>query len=744
MQDFFATCPKGIEQLLARELADLGCDQVRETVAGVSFRTDMVTACRVCLWSRLANIVLVPVHRFAAETADELYQGVKAVDWLSYLSPRGTLWVDFSGTSQALRNTQFSAQKVKDAIVDRLRDSTGERPSIDRERPDLVVNVRLSNGQAIVNLDMCGESLHRRGYRVDTVKAAMKENLAAALLLRADWPVIAGRGGALIDPMCGSGTLLIEAGMIAADIAPGLWRAQSTTRRFAFAAWPEFPAPEWQTLVDEAVGRRSLGLKKTLPDIFGYDDNLMAIRATERNLLAAGLADHVVVRKKPLSEFARPTHKTLTPGLVISNPPYGERLSDETSLQPLYRNLGDALKRDFTGWQAAVFTGNPALGKNMGLRSWKKYRLFNGPLPAELLLFDVKPDYFVQAGPATPVVDASSEQEVAPASALPADGAALSEGAQMVANRLRKNAKAMKSWRNKQAVECYRLYDADLPEYAAAVDVYRNLDDGLDYFHVQEYAAPKTVDAGKAEQRLNDFLHALVVTFDLRAEQVSVKQRRRTRGREQYEAGDQDPFAQMFRVREGPASFWVNLQTYLDSGLFLDHRPLRRLVAERAPGKRVLNLFCYTASITVQAVLGGAASSVSVDMSKTYIRWARRNFELNGIDAKKHQLVQEECQAWLKACRQGFDIIILDPPSFSNSKRMEGVLDIQRDHVALIKRCMDLLDNKGSLFFSNNLRTFKLAQEALEGYSVRDISADTLDPDFRRNPKIHRCWEITR
>ena len=742
MQDFFATCPKGIEQLLAHELTGLGCTAVRETVAGVSFQAGRATAFRVCLWSRLANLVLIPVHRFAAETADDLYRGVKAVDWQDLLAPTGTLRVDFNGTSDALRNTQFSAQKVKDAIVDRIREATGSRPGVDKQNPDLVVNCRLANGQVVLNLDMCGESLHRRGYRIDTVKAAMKENLAAALLVRAGWPAIAEQGGALIDPMCGSGTLLIEGAMIAADIAPGFWRTQTAGRRFAFEAWPDFPATEWRALVDEAVGRRSLGLKKGLPDIFGYDEHVLAVRATERNLQAAGLAAQVAVRKKSLADFSQPTHKTLQPGLVITNPPYGERLSDEQSLIPVYRRLGDVLKSDFSGWQAAVFTANPALGKQMGLRARKKYRLFNGALPAELLLFDVTGEYVVRAGPQAREPGPGTRQEK-PVADFPDTAQPLSEGAQMVANRLRKNVRALKSWREKNAVDCYRLYDADLPEYAAAIDIYHNLGDDRDYFHVQEYAAPKSVDPGKAQDRLNDLIHALVTTFGLAPGQVSVKQRRRTRGSDQYQAADGDPFGNMFPVREGPARLLVNLENYLDSGLFLDHRPLRRRVAGVANGKRMLNLFCYTASITVQAALGGAAGSVSVDMSNTYIQWARKNFRLNNLDEKKHVLVQEDCLAWLKACRQGFDLIVLDPPSFSNSKRMEGVLDIQQDHVALIKRCMDLLAPTGCLYFSNNLRSFKLDEASLASYRIHDISAQTIDRDFQRNPKIHRCWEIT-
>lgn len=752
-QDFFATCPKGVEQLLARELSNLACDQVRETVAGVSFNTDMATAYRVCLWSRLANLVLVPLDKFAVTTADDLYQGVKCIDWVSHLNPEGRLWIDFSGTSDELRNTQFAAQKVKDAIVDRIREASGTRPSIDRDNPDLVVSVRLNKGQVTVNLDMCGESLHRRGYRSDTVKAPLKENLAAALLVRAGWPEMAMQGGTLIDPMCGSGTLLIEAAWIAADVAPGLMRANDPERQFAFECWPNFQSKLWDDIKQEADARMASGFQKPLPDIFGYDENVLAVRSTERNLQVAGLENWVSVRKKSLAEFTKPTHKTLAEGLLISNPPYGERLSDEQSLQPLYQRLGAVLKSDFVGWRGAIFTANPALGKTMGLRAAKKYKFFNGALPTELLLFDVRDEYFVQSthpstltsktllGNTTANDERTSPNDPLEVSFLDVQRP-LSEGGQMVSNRLRKNWKTMRSWCEQNQVSCFRLYDADLPEYAAAIDVYRNIEDGNDYFHVQEYAAPKTINPDAAQQRFADLLHALVVTFELAAYQLSVKQRKRNKGSEQYQALTDNPFADMLQVQEYQARFWVNLWAYLDSGLFLDHRSLRRIINEHAAEKSVLNLFCYTSSVTVQAIRGGARSSVSVDMSNTYIQWSRKNFQINDVDERKHQLIQEDCLVWLKSCRQPFDIIVLDPPSFSNSKRMQDVLDIQRDHVTLIKRCMELLTPGGCLYFSNNLRSFKLDVEQLQKFSIKDISEKTIDRDFQRNPKIHRCWEI--
>lgn len=729
-QHFFATCPKGLEALLRDELTALGADDLRETIAGVSFTGELALALKVCLWSRMANKVLLPVAKFAAANADDLYRGICDIDWSEHLAADGSLWIDFSGTGRELRNTQFAAQKVKDAIVDQLRTPVGSRPSVSKDDPDLTVNVRLNKEQVTVNIDLCGHSLHRRGYRADSVKAPLKENLAAALLLRAGWPDLAEQGLPLIDPMCGSGTLLLEAAFIAADIAPGLAR-----RQFAFERWLPFIAlaTTWQQLKAEAEQRKTEGLQKSLPDIIGYDQDVLAVRASERNIAAAGLGQWIKVWRKSLLDFKRPTHKTLPPGLLITNPPYGERLNDEGALVPLYRRLGEVLKSDFVGWRAAVFTGNPKLGKVMGIRSHKKYKLFNGAIATELLLFDVSENYFVSergSGPA--ILDTAPSFDARQP---------LSPGAQMVANRLQKNKKQLAPWLREHAngddiIECYRLYDADIPEYAAAVDVYG------DYYHVQEYAPPKSVDPDAAARRFEEIIHALVVSCEVTPDHVSIKQRKRLRGNDQYQALTDDPFAQMLEVREGPARLWVNLWAYLDTGLFLDHRPLRRRVAALAQGKRFLNLFCYTASVTVQAIRGGAAGSVSVDLSNTYLQWARRNFKLNDVDERKHRLVQADCFAWLKACREPFDIILLDPPTFSNSKRMDGVLDVQRDHVALICRCMELLSPGGKLFFSTNLRRFKLDNEALIKYEVKDISKETIDRDFQRSPKIHRCWEI--
>ncbi len=611
-----------------------------------------------------------------------------------------------------------------------MRTHTGERPSIQRDQADLSISVRLAKDQAVINIDLTGVSLHKRGYRVNSVIAPMKENLAAALLIRSGWPTPCGKeeGSStsshvpLIHPMCGSGTLLIEAAMMAADIAPNILR-----KHFAFERWKKHDESLWKSVKAEAIERKKKGLEKHLPEIRGYDENSAAVRASEHNVMAASLENVIHVMKKPLDELKKPTHADFSHGLLLTNPPYGERLGEHQALMPLYRQLGNILKSEFNGWQAGVFTGNPDLAKNMGLRSKKKYKLFNGTIPSELLLFDVTEEWFARHNEAKNLYGKNADTRE--------PRHHLSAGAQMVANRLKKNRKKLEKWARKENVNCYRLYDADLPEYSAAIDVYG------DYIHVQEYAAPKTIDERQADQRFLDLQKAVVVELGIDDDHLSVKQRKRNRGKDQYERLENDPFAKMFTVNEKGATFWVNLWSYLDTGVFLDHRLVRQKISELVPRKRFLNLFCYTAPATVQAALAGASSSISVDLSKTYLRWADKNFTANRL-GKNHELIQADCFNWLKECREAFDVILLDPPSFSNSKRMDGVLDVQRDHVGLIKRCMDLLNPGGTLIFSTNLRSFKIDSEKLSDYDIDNVSRQTIDIDFERNQKIHQCFLI--
>lgn len=720
---FFASCPKGLETLLLEELKSLGADKAKETVAGVYFDGPLEIGYRSCLWSRLANRILMPLATTICRNVDELYDGVKSIEWDQHLSLDGTFAIDFSGSLPGLKHDHFAALKAKDAVADYFTERMGRRPNVDRDAPDIRINVRVSKGKLVTSIDMSGDSLHRRGYRQAGGAAPLKENLAAAILLRADWPGVAARGGALLDPMCGSGTLLIEGALMMADIAPGLLRTY-----WGFKGWLGHDEKRWQSLVQEAIERRDVSLARQWPEIRGYDASPKAIDIAEENIEAAGLTGRVRVIRKELARFAKPTHNVIDQGLVVTNPPYGERLGDEASLVHLYRNLGQTLRREFQGWTAAVFTGNPDLGKQMGLRSNKQYQLFNGAIASKLLTFKIEPEYFVNDPSRSAELPVSEEGNARLTMEL------LPAGAQMFANRLRKNHKQLQKWLKKNDISCYRLYDADMPEYAVAVDYYEG------WVHVAEYAAPSKVDPDAAEQRLQEVMAAIPVALEIDPKYVVLKQRSRQKGTSQYRKHDDSN--EFFEVREGQAKLLVNIKDYIDTGLFLDHRPVRQAIAEKAKGNRFLNLFCYTATASVHAALAGATFTDSVDLSATYLEWANRNLALNGFSDTAHRTIRADVLEWLKTCSNQYDLILLDPPTFSNSKKMTDTLDVQRDHVQLIKDSMNLLSRDGLLIFSNNQRKFELDEQSLTLYDIENKTDWSIDKDFQRSRKIHQCYFI--
>ncbi len=719
LNTYFATCPKGLESLLLDELNGLGAEKVKETVAGVFFEGPLLMAYRTCLWSRLANRILMPIANVDCHNADDLYEGVKSVDWDQHLTVDGTFAIDFSGSLRDINHSHFGALKAKDGIADYFTEKYQRRPNVDTDNPDIRVNIRVAKSRLIVSIDLSGDSLHKRAYRLSGGRAPLKENLAAAILLRADWPGIAAQGGALLDPMCGSATLLIEGALMVGNIAPGLMRQQ-----WGFDSWLGHDANGWSQLVEEAEALEQAAKNRQWPEIRGYDADPRAIENADENIDRAGLNGYVRVLRKELSRFVKPTHAEIDRGLVITNPPYGERLGEESSLIHLYRHLGQRLKTEFVGWKAAVFTGNADLGKQMGLRSNKQYQLFNGAIPSKLLNFDIDEASFIH--------DRSREVGAPIEKKTVAD---LSEGARMFANRITKNKKNLAKWLKKNDVGCYRLYDADMPEYSVAVDYYEG------WIYVAEYAPPAKIDPAAAESRLNEVLAALPVALGVPNKNIVLKQRNRQKGTSQYRK--QQDSGEFFEVKEGQATFLVNIKDYLDTGLFLDHRPVREHIAEAAKGQRFLNLFCYTATASVHAALGGATFTDSVDLSTTYLDWAKKNIALNGLSETSNRLVQADVREWLKETDQKYDLILLDPPTFSNSKKMEGVLDIQRDHVELINDAMKLLTRDGQLIFSNNQRRFVLDDEALDAYTIENKTDWSFDKDFQRSKKLHQCWFIT-
>ncbi len=716
MLTLFASCPKGVESLLAAELKELGASDVAETVAGVSFAGNLELAYKTCLWSRLASRILLRIGEIDSSDKHLLYQGIQSFDWDEHLDQGSSLRVDFNGATPDITHTRFGSQFVKDAIVDQLRDRHGWRPSVSNSNPDLRINVHARDKRVFVAIDLSGQSLHERGYRLEAGEAPLKENLAAAILYRAGWPEVARQGGTLLDPMCGSGTLLIEGAMMAADIAPGLLRL-----RYGFDKWMGHVPKLWLSVLEEARERRTAGLSAMKSTIIGYEGLPKIVGRARANLQRAGLSKLVTIQQQELANLEVDTG--IEPGLVIANPPYGERMGDETSLVYLYKHLGEKLKQQTPGWQAGIFTSSQALARSLGMGPKKSYTLFNGTLSCKLFLYDIRERQPDQPGKAKP-------ESAQPAAVFKAS----TPGGEMFANRLRKNLRLMGKWVKKEGIECYRLYDADMPEYAVAVDIYK------DWVHVQEYAAPKSIDEDKARQRLLEALEVIPGVLGIPEKQVVFKRRERQSGKRQYEKLEQS--GDMLEVKEGLCRLLVNLRDYLDTGLFLDHRKMRLRIAREAEGKDFLNLFCYTGTATIHAAVGGAASTTSVDLSNSYLGWARKNLLLNGLVDRKHRLEQADCVEWLKQEKRQYDLIFMDPPTFSNSKRMRDVFDIQEVHVELINLAMARLRKGGVLYFSNNFRRFQLADELSQQFKVEEMTASTIDRDFQRRPGIHRCWCI--
>ncbi len=735
---WLASCAKGIEPLLANEISQLGGVVERETHLGVIWRGDLEVAYRVCLWARMANRILLPLHESDVGNIDEMYEQTCQVDWPALFSVGSSFRVDFFGRTQFVNNTQFGAQKIKDAIVDRFRDETGVRPTVEKNS-DLRIEAQLRKGKLFLYYNFSGSGMHRRGYRLQPGLAPLKETLAAAVLVRSGWPGQAAENHHLIDPMCGSGTLVIEAGMMAADIAPGLNRQQH-----GFEHWRGHDRKLWLSLVEEARTRRTAGLEKMTSRLYGFDIDARQLEAATANLERSGLADKVHLERRAIDQLRVQKEVIQTGGLVVCNPPYGERLSELPQLAPVYQEFQDAT-RQLSEWRLAVFTGNTDLARSIRRPLDKQYNFVNGQIATKLLVFGAADERSAQV----------------PASKIRGPVEAF-------ANRLTKNLKPLRKWAKRENIHCYRVYDQDLPEYAVAIDVYTDVSaqspDRSQWLHVQEYAPPKTVDEGRAERRLLDVLAVLPEVAGIPPEHVILKRRERQSGRKQYEkqSASRQP-THTFPVREGQVTVQVNLKDYLDTGLFLDHRPTRLGIAHRAaamPGMRFLNLFCYTATASVHAAQAGARCT-SVDMSRTYLNWGRDNFRLNQLDPSEHAFVQEDCLQWLKACREQYDLIFMDPPTFSNSKRMDSVLDIQRDYIDLIQDAIRCLAPGGTLIFSTNLRKFVLDADALsaacspqpsaleatgepESLHVRNVSKQSVPQDYARRPNIHHCFHITR
>ena len=717
---FLATCPAGVGVYLAQELEGLGAQQIVERPVGVSFEGGVGLGYRACLWSRMANRIILQLGAAPASSGDELYEATRGIDWTAHLGANGSLLVDFAGRSADIRNAQFGAQRIKDAIVDQFREKGLGRPSVDLKQPDVRVSARLSKGRLILGIDLSGESLHRRGYRLDGGVAPLRENIAAAALWAAGWPERSQRGEALLDPMCGSATLLLEGALMALDRAPGLSR-----QRFGFHGWVGYDEDQWRAVCSDAE-ERAVAVPANQLEIRGYDGDMQAVRRCQDNIGRLGLEDIVRIRCKDLAMVSRPTHRDLSRGVLVTNPPWGERMGQRDALPHLYNALGERMSEEFDNWLAVVLTSELSLGKALGLRANKRHRFHNGRLDLHCLQFQLGAENRFRT------LQQEAERGSEGQSTVPR---VLSQGGQMVANRLRKNLKRLTPWLRREDVTCYRVYDADIPEYAAAIDVYEGR------LHIAEYAAPKEIPEQKAAERFAQLVEGAREVFEVGAAgEIAVKQRLRQKGRDQYQR--LETTRERIVVREGRVKALVNLHDYLDTGLFLDHRPLRAWLGRDASGGHFLNLFSYTGVATLHAALGGATTSTSIDSSATYLEWFKANLALNGLSDRQHRGVRADVRDWLSEETRTYDLIMVDPPSFSNSKG-QADFDVQRDHFSLLELAMARLSDGGVLYFSTNHRKFVLDLAVQQTWQVQDVTQGSIPEDFSRNHRIHACWRLT-
>lgn len=701
--EWFFACPQFIEPLLADELLSLGAEQAKIGYSGVQAWGDLSFAYRALIWSRLASRATLQLAQGFGKDKAELSELIKTIPWAEHLRIDGSFKVRFSGLNDDISHTQFGAQWVKDQIVDLLRTPDGQRPHISAN-PDLMVSVNLHKGKASIGIDLNQKGLHQRGYRDPEAYYAFHENLAAAVLIRAGWleliksdlPVVC-----LLDPLCGAGEFITEAALMAFDLAPGLLRGATVAQR-----WLKHDADLYSELLIEARERQQAGLAK---------EERFRFIAAERDQakLATAQSDWSALNL-PAAQWLNQAPKQLEfasfqadRGLLLCQFPFDPE-QNSLAWRSAYSEFGKASAQLASQFQGALFAPAAAPLAFTDLFYSKTYRFLNGREEYQLWTLD---KVVQKAKPTTWI-------------------------AEDFANRIEKNLRKLKGFIQRGQTNAYRIYDADIPEYAVAVDRY------ADWLQVQEYAPPASIDEKTAQQRLDQVLITLAEVLKVPANQIVLKQRKRQKGLEQYER--QAQAGQSLVVHEHGLRFKVNLSDYLDTGLFLDHRPMRLWMQQQAKGKSVLNLFCYTGAVSVHAAAGGASRVDSVDLSSTYLAWAEDNFQLNHLQLNpyKYRTIRANAVEWLAACKQHYDLIFLDPPTFSNSKRMQEVFDVQRDHLALLNSAMQVLAKDGTLIFSNNFRKFKLDPIIQERYSVEDYRLRSIPEDFQRDMKIHGCWLI--
>ncbi|MEM1228681.1 MAG: bifunctional 23S rRNA (guanine(2069)-N(7))-methyltransferase RlmK/23S rRNA (guanine(2445)-N(2))-methyltransferase RlmL [Planctomycetota bacterium] len=739
---FLATTAFGLEAITRRELEALGITAKIQGAGRIAFDGDIATMQQASLWLRTADRVLLRVAEFPAADFDALFETTRSIPWGQWIPGDASFPVTGRSIQSTLSSVPACQRAVKRAIVDALRRDHGQ-VTLPETGASYKVDVSLLKDLVTLTIDTTGPSLHRRGYRTDIRRAPLKETLAAALVMLTFWKP----ERPLLDPFCGSGTIPIEAAMIGRNMVPG------RNRHYAFMDWPSFDQDSWDSMTCEADAK---ALPKLPERLIGRDIDPAALVAARDNAERAGVIGDVHFEPGDM----RSTRSQRRFGCLVTNPPYGIRLGHDDDLDDTYRAIPDVLRRLPT-WSSYFLTAYPDFESTVGRSADRRRKLYNGRIECTYFQFHGPRPLQADAAqlPSETCEPESAGQETSgrvPERADAVDGAlprtyvhavgpaAFGEldakarhQAELFASRLRKRQRHLRRWPNKRGITCYRLYERDIPEIPLAVDRYE------DHLHLIEFERPHDRDPAQHGNWLDLMAKTAGEVLDVRGSNVFLKRRGRQSGRRQHERIATTN--QRIEVREGGLKFWVNLVDYADTGLFLDHRVTRSMVRDEARGKHALNLFAYTGSFTVYMADGGAASTTSVDLSANYLDWADDNLKLNGLDGAAHQMSAMDIREFLHRHRPGevYDLVVLDPPTFSNSKRAQRDWNVQIDGPEILADVLNLVRPGGIVYFSNNFRRFKLDTESIAVSEIHEISKQTVPEDYR-NRRVHRCWRMVK
>ncbi|MBN2736894.1 MAG: bifunctional 23S rRNA (guanine(2069)-N(7))-methyltransferase RlmK/23S rRNA (guanine(2445)-N(2))-methyltransferase RlmL [Spirochaetales bacterium] len=709
--NFLVTCPPFCEDLLGEDCQKAGISSFKKGPGFLSGAADYASLLRVIFYSPIAGRVYLNIHHFAASDYDELYQMALNFPWDEQMKVDQSFSISVQSKRTSKTDNRFAVQRLKDGLCDYFRKKTTRRPSVDSEQADAPFYVFWDDKEASLYYDLSGQSLHRRGYREALGKADLKENLAAAIIRRSGW-LDKFQDYPLADPFCGSGTLVIEALLMALEIPPGPLRSY-----YGFKGWKHHDQGLWEQLCNE----NSLKImeSKKMPLIWASDVDPRAIQLARQNAEKAGVSSYIHFHRIDFFEFqvARQISK---PGFMLMNAPYGQRLDIDEDMTSFYHLLGRQLKTQWHNWKTGILAPKE-LTLSIGLKAEKNYRFNNGTIACQLALFNIN-----DSNRFNPLITKPIQNKTRVAYFE-------DNNQEMLINRLKKNHRILKSWLKRENISSYRLYDADIPEYNGAIDIYEGK-----WVVIQEYQAPKEIPFEKAFTRLKTMVQAVEKALGLGGQFIYIKQRSHQKGSQQYRAHSH--LGIYHTIEEGGLKFYVNFIDYLDTGIFLDHRPVRGLVKKMSQGKNLLNLFSYTGTVSCYALSGSALRVVNVDASKNYLAWADENLKLNGFHESSYQNICSDCFEYLKDNTEKFDLVFCDPPTFSNSKSRQGHFDIQRDYPGLLRLIKKSLKPGGEIIFSCNYRGFKLDPGEIPFEEIREITKQSIPEDFEKNPRIHQVW----